>query len=577
MARWTKQCIPTLKESPQDAEIPSHRLLLRAGLIRKLAGGLYTFLPLGLRALRNVERIVREEMDRAGALEILMPALHPREVWERTGRYDVLRDVMFKINDRQDREMVLGPTHEEIVTDLVAREINSYRQLPRNFYQIQTKFRDEIRPRFGLMRAKEFIMKDAYSFDVDNDAAELSYKAMYDAYVRIFARCGLRTKIVEADTGAMGGSSSHEFMVLADSGEDGLVECDACAYAANLERAESVSTAPRVFEGADAAVEEVDTPGARTIAEVAAFFKTEPARMIKTLVYIADDEPVAVLVSGERDVNEIKLARALSVSDLELADDTRVQQITGAPVGFAGPLGLTGLRMVADGKLKGYRGGITGANKADTHVVNVDLARDVPDLQYADIVFARDGDACARCEGTLRERRGIEVGHVFKLGTKYSEQLGALYLDEHGRQHPAVMGCYGIGVTRTLQAVIEQSHDKDGIVWPVSLAPYPVEVLVINAQHGDSMRLGEELARELSENGMDVLLDDRDERPGVKFKDADLLGLPVRVGIGEKSLARGVVEIKLRATGEMRECAPESVAATIRAVLAELAMPGGDA
>ncbi len=569
MARWTKQCIPTLKESPQDAEIPSHRLLVRAGLIRKLAGGLYTFLPLGLRALRNVERIVREEMDRAGALEILMPALHPREVWDRTGRYDVLRDVMFKIKDRQDREMVLGPTHEEIVTDLAAREINSYRQLPRNFYQIQTKFRDEIRPRFGLMRAKEFIMKDAYSFDVDSDAADISYKAMYDAYVRIFARCGLRTKIVEADTGAMGGSSSHEFMVLADSGEDGLVECDACEYAANLERAESVSQALRVFEGADAVVEEVDTPGARTITEVAAFFKTDPARMIKTLIYLADDEPVAVLVSGDRDVNEIKLARALGASHLELADDERVQQITGAPVGFAGPLGLTGLRMVADEKLRGYRGGITGANKTDQHVINVDLERDVPGLEHADTVFARDGDTCARCGGVLREKRGIEVGHVFKLGTKYSEQLGALYVDEHGKQHPAVMGCYGIGVTRTLQAVIEQRHDKDGIIWPVSVAPYPVEVLVINAQHAESMRLGEQIAGELGAAGTAVLLDDRDERPGVKFKDADLLGLPVRVGIGEKSLARGVIEIKMRATGEMRECPPESAVATIRDLLAE--------
>ena len=563
MVRWTEQCIPTLRESPQDAEIPSHQLLLRAGMIRKLAGGLYTFLPLGLRALRNVERIVREEMDRAGALEILMPALHPREVWDRTGRYDVLRDVMFKIKDRQNRELVLGPTHEEIVTDLVAREINSYRQLPKNFYQIQTKFRDEIRPRFGLMRAKEFTMKDAYSFDVDSDAADKSYKAMFDAYVRIFARCGLRTKIVEADTGAMGGSSSHEFMVLADSGEDGLVECDACDYAANLERAESVSHAARSFDGAEGAVEEVDTPGARTIAEVAAFFKTDPARMIKTLVYLADGKPVLILVPGDRDVNEIKLARALQASELVMADDDRVKEITGAPVGFAGPVGLTGFRLVADEKLKGYRGGITGANKADKHVINVDLERDVPGLAYADIVFARGGDGCARCGGTLQEKRGIEVGHVFKLGTKYSEQLGAHYLDEGGKQHPAVMGCYGIGVTRTLQAVIEQSHDKDGIIWPPSVAPYGVEILVISAQHAESIQLGERLAAELDEAGVDVLLDDRDERPGVKFKDGDLIGLPVRVGIGEKSLARGVIEIKIRATGEMRECSPEAALETI--------------
>ncbi len=570
MVRWTQQCIPTLREPPQDAEIPSHRLMLRAGLIRKLAGGLYTFLPLGLRALRKVERIVREEMDRAGALEILMPALHPREVWDRTGRYDVLRDVMFKIKDRQDREMVLGPTHEEIVTDLVAREINSYRQLPRNFYQIQTKFRDEIRPRFGLMRAKEFIMKDAYSFDVDTDAAETSYQAMYDAYVRIFERCGLRTKIVEADTGAMGGSASHEFMVLADSGEDGLVECDGCDYAANLERAESASTAPREFDGAAEAIQEVDTPGARTIEQVAAFFKTEPARMIKTLIYLADGEPVAVLTPGDRDINEIKLARALKASELVMADDATVEKVTGAPVGFAGPVGLSGVRLLADEKLKGYRGGITGANKAEKHIVNVDLERDVPELTYADLVFARGGDQCVRCGGTLQEKRGIEVGHVFKLGTKYSEQLGAQYLDEAGKQHPAVMGCYGIGVTRTLQAVIEQSHDKDGVIWPAAVAPYPVEVLIINTQHEPSVQVGEQLAAESEAAGVDVLLDDRDERPGVKFKDADLIGLPLRVGIGEKSLARGVVEIKIRATGEMRECAPDAATETVLELLGTL-------
>ncbi len=570
MVRWTSQCIPTLKESPQDAEIASHQLLLRAGLIRKLGGGLYTFLPSGVRALRKVEAIVREEMDRAGALEILMPALHPREVWERTGRYDVLRDVMFKIKDRQERELVLGPTHEEIVTDLVAREINSYRQLPRNFYQIQTKFRDEIRPRFGLMRAKEFIMKDAYSFDVDDAAADESYQAMYDAYVRIFARCGLRAKIVEADTGAMGGSSSHEFMVLADSGEDGLVECEACDYAANLERAETKTLGAAEFEGADRTIEEVDTPGARTIAEVVDFLNATPEQMIKTLIYLADGQPTAVLVPGDRDVNEIKLARVLQVAELVMADDPTVEQVTGAPVGFAGPVGLSGVRVLADDKLRGCRGGITGANKADRHIVNVDMARDVPDAAYADIVFARGGDRCARCGGALQEKRGIEVGHVFKLGTKYSEQLGATYLDEGGKQHPAVMGCYGIGVTRTLQAVIEQSHDANGIVWPPSLAPYAVEVLIINAQHAESVRVGEALAAELDAAGVDVLLDDRDERPGVKFKDADLIGLPVRVGIGEKSLARGVVEIKMRATGEMRECAPDKALDTVRAALAEL-------
>ncbi len=557
MIRWSQQCIPTLKESPQDAEIPSHQFMLRAGLIRKLAGGLYTFLPLGLRALRKVERIVREEMDRAGALEILMPALHPREIWDRTGRYDVLHDVMFKISDRQDRELVLGPTHEEIVTDLVAREISSYRQLPRNFYQIQTKFRDEIRPRFGLMRAKEFIMKDAYSFDVDSEAADISYQAMYDAYVQIFERCGLRTKIVEADTGAMGGQSSHEFMVLADAGEDGLVECDSCSYAANLERAEAAVPPPPAFDQADEPVTAVDTPGARTIAEVATFLDAEPARMIKTLIYRADEEWLAVLLPGDREVNDIKLARAVGASELTLANDEEVAKVTGAPVGFAGPVGLTGVRRIADQRLQGYRGAITGANRADQHLLHVDMARDVGDVIYADIALARDGDGCPRCEGTLREKRGIEVGHVFKLGTKYSEKLGALYLDAEGQQHPAVMGCYGIGVTRTLQAVIEQRHDKDGIIWPVGLAPYLVEILVISVKHEPSVQAAEQLGLALKAQDIDVLFDDRDERPGVKFKDADLLGLPVRVCIGEKSLARGVVEIKCRATGRMVECAPE--------------------
>lgn len=549
--RWSKQLIPTLREAPQEAEIPSHQLMLRAGLIRKLASGLYTFLPLGLRALQKVERIVREEMNAAGALEILMPALHPQDIWEKTGRFEVLKDVMFKIKDRQERPMVLGPTHEEIVTDLVAHEVSSYRQLPVNLYQIQTKFRDEIRPRFGLMRAKEFIMKDAYSFDTNWEGAEASYQAMYEAYKRIFRRCGLRTKIVEADTGAMGGQSSHEFMVLADSGEDGLVECQQCPYAANLERAETAEPQPRVFPDADQLLRVVDTPDRRTIEQVADFFHAPPERFIKTLIYLADGEPVAVLIPGEREVNEIKLRRALKAETVTLADDETILRTTGAPVGFAGPMGLT-IPIVADIRLRGIRGAITGANRKDAHAVNVDLERDATVKEFADLVFARDGDACPRCGGRLVQKRGIEVGHVFKLGTKYSEKLGAVYLDAEGRQHPAVMGCYGIGVTRTLQAVIEQSHDNDGIIWPVSVAPYEVEVLVVNMQHAESVHVAEDLSQRLEKLGVEVLLDDRDERPGVKFKDADLLGLPLRVSIGERSLSRGLVEIRLRATAETR-------------------------
>jgi len=572
--RWSRQLIPTLREVPQEAEIPSHKLMLRAGLIRKLSAGLYTFLPLAFKALRKVERIVREEMDRAGALEILMPALHPREIWEKTGRYDLLKEVMFNIQDRQERPLVLGPTHEEIVTDLVAREIRSYRQLPVNLYQIQTKFRDEIRPRFGLMRAKEFIMKDAYSFDTGWDEADASYKAMYDAYTRIFKRCGLRTKVVEADTGAMGGNWSHEFMVLADSGEDGIVECDRCSYAANLERAESKFRGTVVFEAdPDRKLEVVATPNQRTVAEVAAFFQSPPARLMKTLIYLADNNPVAVVAPGDREINEIKLKRLLKAQTLALADDETIRRVTGAPVGFAGPVGLT-IPIYADEKLKGYRGAITGANQPDAHLVHVDINRDAQVTGYGDCTMAKEGDGCPRCDGTLHEKRGIEVGHVFKLGTKYSEKLGALYLAADGQQKPAVMGCYGIGVTRTLQAVIEQSFDDNGIIWPVSVAPYPVEILPLNVQHAETMQIAGKLDADLSAQGVEALVDDRDERPGVKFKDADLLGLPIRVNIGEKSLAKGGVEIKLRKTGEMRIVPPAEasviVAQLVKDMTAEL-------
>jgi len=567
--RWSKQMLPTLREAPQEAEIPSHRLMLRAGLIRKLSSGLYTFLPLGFRALKKVERIVREEMDRAGALEILMPALHPQEIWDNSGRFEVLKHVMFKIRDRQDRSLVLGPTHEEIVTSLVAGELNSYKQLPMNLYQVQTKFRDEIRPRFGLMRAKEFIMKDAYSFDVGWDEADVSYKAMYEAYKRIFKRCGLRTKIVEADTGAMGGSSSHEFMVLADSGEDGIVECKKCSYAANLERAESRISSPVEFDGAEKEIEEVATPNLRSVEEVAAFFKSPPARLIKTLIYKVGDEAVAVLVPGDRDVNEIKLARALGVEELELADDAMIEKATGAPVGFAGPVGLS-ISIYADERVRGYRGAVTGANKADTHIRYVDLERDAEVKEYVDITLAREGDTCPRCDGLLEEKRGIEVGHVFKLGTKYSEKLGALYLDADGKQQPAVMGCYGIGVTRTLQSVIEQSFDENGVVWPISIAPYMVEVMAINAQHEESVKVAEQIVADLEGQGVDVLYDDRDGRPGVKFKDADLVGLPIRVSVGERSLAKGQVEIKIRKSGEMRMPAVSDAGDAIMACIREM-------
>ena len=542
--RLTQTLIPTLREAPQDAEIASHRLMMRAGLLMKLGGGLYTFLPAGLKALRKVERIVREEMDRAGALEVLMPALQPREIWEQSGRYTVLKDAMFKIKDRQQRDMVLGPTHEEVITDLVARLVNSYRQLPKTFYQIQTKFRDEVRPRFGLMRAKEFSMKDAYSFDVSWEAADVSYQAMYDAYVRIFKRCGLRTKVVEADTGAMGGNFSHEFMVLAESGEDGIVECEACAYAANLERAER-KTPQTESTSTDKMPEVVATPGKRTIADVSAFLEIPPHDLIKTLIYVAEGQPIAVLVPGDRDVNEHKLARALGGVAVQMADDGTIAKATGAPVGFAGPVGLK-IPIYADAGLKTARVSATGANAADAHLINVLPGRDFQVTSYFDLVIAREGDQCPRCGARMREKRGIEVGHVFKLGTKYSKAFDAGFLDDAGNRQIIVMGCYGIGVTRTLQAVIEQSFDENGIIWPLSIAPYQVCVVVPNTGHDASVKAAEALIGKLESLGIDVLFDDRDERPGVKFKDADLMGLPIRAVVSERSLAEGKIEIKRR-------------------------------
>ena len=542
--RWSQTLINTLRDDPQEAEIPSHKLMLRSGLIRRLAGGLYTFMPLGLRALRKVERIVREEMDRAGAIEVLMPALQPREIWETSKRYGVMGDTMFRLKDRAKRDMVLGPTHEEVVTDLVAREVSSYRQLPKTIYQIQTKFRDEIRPRFGLMRAKEFSMKDAYSFDVSTDCADKSYKAMYDAYVRIFERCGLRTKIVEADTGAMGGKWSHEFMVLADAGEDGLVECDACPYAANLERAERAFSNNGAAAG-DAALSEIATPGKRTIEDVSSFLKCDAGRLIKTLIYMADGKPLAAMVPGDREINEHKLARYLESSELVLADDKTIENVTGSPVGFSGPVGLS-IPLYADVSLQDNGDWVTGANKADTHLTGVDLGRDAPVVAFLDLCIAHEGDTCPRCGGILKEKRGIEVGHVFKLGTKYSEAFDASYLDDSGQKQPMVMGCYGIGVTRTLQAIIEQSHDDNGIIWPTSIAPYRVALLVLNPENPEIVKKAEAISSELEQAGLEVLLDDRDERPGVKFKDADLLGLPIRVVVSERSLAKASVEIKLR-------------------------------
>ncbi len=552
--RWSQTFIPTLKETPADAEILSHKLLLRAGLVRKLTGGLYTFLPMGLRALRKIEKIIREEMDRAGGIEVLMPALQPLEIWQQSGRSETARDVLFKVRDSAKREWVLGPTHEEVITHLAANEINTYRQLPKNFYQIQTKFRDEIRPRFGLMRAKEFIMKDAYSFDTTDEGAMASYKKMYDAYTRIFARCGLQAFPVEADTGVIGGNHSHEFMVPADTGEDNVAFCEACGYAANIEKATSglPKTAAREV-GPE--IEKFATPGVVTIEALSKEpYKVAANRQIKTLVYIADSKPVLILIRGDDQLNEAKFkARSGAVearpADVKNEADLLHFQTLGAMPGSLGALKNvpSDWKVYVDERLRGANDMTTGANEDGFHFRSVSIERDIQVTEWFDLRTVTAGEPCPKCAKSLKIRRAIEVGHVFKLGTKYSEKMGALFVDEGGKQHPAVMGCYGIGVTRTLQAVIEQSNDKDGIVWPVSVAPYTVCLTPLAvAPESPVMQLAEKIYAELTAKGIDVILDDRDERPGFKFKDSELVGFPLRLAIGEKSLAKGEVEIKPR-------------------------------
>ena len=545
--RWTKAFIPTLKESPADAEITSHKLLLRAGLIRKLAGGLYTFLPLGLRALRKVEQIVREEMDRAGALEVLMPALQPPEIWQQSGRYETAADVLFKVRDRQKKEWLLGPTHEEVITTMAANEISSYRQLPKNFYQVQVKFRDEIRPRFGLMRAKEFIMKDAYSFDVSDDAAMASYKKMFDAYSSIFTRCGLQNFPVEADTGVIGGNYSHEFMVPAETGENEVVFCEGCGYAANIEKAASGIPKTAAREVGPAA-EKFPTPGVLTIEALTKEpYKVPANRQIKTLVYIADSKVVLILVRGDDQLNEAKLAGAIGTTAFRPAEAQEIFDALGAHPGSLGAVGVTKFTVIADERLRGANGMTTGANEDGFHFNNVSIERDIPSVRWSDLRTVGAGEPCGKCAKPLKIRRAIEVGHVFKLGTKYSEKLNATFLAEDGSRHPAVMGCYGIGVTRTLQAIIEQCNDKDGIIWPLSVAPHTVCITpLVVAPDSAVMKLAEQIYAELIAKGVDVIIDDRDDRPGVKFKDADLVGFPIRIAIGEKSLANGQVELKRR-------------------------------
>jgi prolyl-tRNA synthetase len=546
--RWTQGFIPTLKETPAEAEILSHKLLLRAGLVRKLTGGLYTFLPLGVRALRKVEQIVREEMDRAGALEVLMPALQPPEIWQQSGRYETAQGVFFKARDRAKKEWILGPTHEEVITTLVAGELSSYRQLPKNFYQIQTKFRDEIRPRFGLMRAKEFIMKDAYSFDSTDEAALVSYKKMFDAYTRIFQRCGLKVMAVQADTGVMGGKFSHEFMVPAETGENEVAYCEACPYAANVEKASSRAHPAESAPAAGGGLEKFATPGVVTIDSLTRPpFAVPATRQIKTLVYIVENKPALILLRGDHQLNEAKLTGLLGTTTFRTAEAEEVFAALHAHPGSLGAVGVKDLPIYADEALRNTSGMATGANEDGFHFRQVEISRDMQVTKWGDLRLAQAGEACPDCGQPLKIRRAIEVGHVFKLGVKYSEALHALFLDETGKQCPAIMGCYGIGVTRTLQAVIEQCNDKDGIIWPASVAPYTVCLTPLNvAPEGAVMKLAEKIYAELSARGVEVILDDRDERPGVKFKDSELIGFPLRVGLGEKSLAKGEVEFKPR-------------------------------
>ncbi|MEW6544374.1 MAG: proline--tRNA ligase [Nitrospirota bacterium] len=569
--RTSEILIPTLREDPGEAETVSHRLMLRAGMIRKVAAGIYTYLPLGLRVIRKIESIIREEMNRAGAQELLMPIASPAELWRETGRWDFYGKELLRFKDRHERDFCLGPTHEEVITDLIRREVRSYRQLPLNCYQIQTKFRDEIRPRFGLMRGREFIMKDAYSFDRDEEGAKLSYQKMYDAYQRIFTRCGLTFRAVEADTGLIGGTSSHEFMVLAETGEETIVYSDQGTYAANVERAE-VPPPTEALEEAQRPLRLVPTPGVRTVEEVTAFLKTSPQRLVKTLLYQIPEGLVAVLLRGDHEVNEIKLKKLLGVEDLALADPEKVQAATGAPVGFAGPVGLRGVRVVADQAVKGMRNVVVGGNKAHSHYVDANWDRDFPVERFADLRNAKAGDPSPRDGGRLHMAKGIEVGHVFMLGTKYSQAMGATFLDPQGQEQLAVMGCYGIGVGRTAAAAIEQNHDAKGIIWPVPIAPFHVHLLPLSRSAAVTDTAAS-LYDALTGTGVEVLWDDRDERAGVKFNDADLIGSPYQLVIGDKGLAQGTVELKRRKTGETTKLPPDKVPGQLSALAAGGAAP----
>ena len=567
--RWSNALIPTLKETPADAVAPSHILLLRAGMIRQLGAGAYTYLPLGLRVLHKASQIVRQEMDAAGAIELLMPALQPIEIWKESGRYETYGDLLMKLTLSGGHQMCLGPTHEEVMTDLVRDLINSYKQLPITMYQIQTKFRDEPRPRFGIVRTREFVMKDAYSFDADVAQLNKSYDAMYEAYCRIYDRCGLPYVIVEAESGPIGGDASHEFMVPCSTGEDRVIQCTACGYAANQERAEigahhAMATKPDLTAPPFKAV---DTPGKRTIRDVCGFLKVEESTSAKLLVYLGDGKPVAVLLRGDHEANEAKVRRAIGVATLVPADPETIQKATGAPMGFLGPVNIK-IPMVIDRAIAALATVVVGGNAVDVHLKGVVPGRDFPLDRVFDLRNADAGDPCPRCGATMVSRAGLEIGHVFKLGTRYSKAMGATYLDEKGVEIPIIMGCYGIGINRIMAAAIEAGHDDNGIIWPLSLAPYQVSLIPLQVNKAEVMDLTRELEQELEAAGVDVLTDDRDQRPGVKFKDVDLIGVPLRVVIGERGLKDGSIEVKWRHEAAARNL---PLATAVEAILAELA------
>ena len=541
--RMSRMLMPTLKEVPSDAEITSHQLMLRAGMIRKMASGIYNQLPMGIRVFRKVEDIIREEMNAKGAQEISCALLVPAELWQESGRWDVMGPEMFRLKDRNGRDYCLGPTHEETFTHIVRNEITSYKQLPLNLYQIETKFRDERRPRFGVMRTRNFTMKDAYSFDADQEGLDKSYDDMFDAYTRIFARCELDNSPVQADSGAMGGSASAEFMVKSEVGEDEIVFCSGCDYAANIEKATSVNHEASTEEMKE--MSEIETPNVHTIEELQDFFKMDAGQFAKTLIYYADGKTVAVVVRGDRDVNETKVANAIGGAvEFELASEDTIKAVTGAEVGFAGPIGIKADYLFIDQEVVDQRNVIVGANKTGYHIQNANFGRDF-EGQIGDFRNVQEGDKCPKCGQPLEIMRGVEVGHIFKLGTKYSESMGATFLDQNGKSQPIIMGCYGIGVERTVAAVIEQHHDENGIIWPLAIAPYHVVVVPVNVKKEEHLENAEKIYKELEAAGVEVLLDDRNERAGFKFKDSDLLGIPMRITVG-KDIVDGKVEFKLR-------------------------------